>query len=167
MNALIIYESQFGNTEQIARSIARALAERGSVRLVSIDDAHPLMFESADLLVLGSPTQYHEATPDMLACLDHIPPHLLVKLAIAVFDTRYHIARVFAGSAAHVIAKEVENRGGSLIVPPESFFVTEREGPLEEGEVERAAVWAGTLADARVAPTVDSRAQRFIEEPLP
>ena len=156
MNALIIYESQFGNTEQIARSIAHALAQRGSVRLEPIEKADPMMFEGADLLVLGSPTQHHEATPDMLACLDHIPPQMLAKLAVAVFDTRYHIARVFAGSAAHVIAKEVQQRGGRLIAPPESFFVTNREGPLEAGEVERAASWAATLADALVAPAIES-----------
>jgi flavodoxin len=160
MNALIIYESQFGNTEQIARSVAHALAQRGSVRLEPIERADPLMFEGADLLLLGSPTQHHDATPDMLACLDHIPPQMLAKLAVAVFDTRYHIARVFAGSAAHVIAKEVQQRGGRLIAPPESFFVTNREGPLEAGEVERAASWAGTLADALVAPTVDSDSLR-------
>jgi hypothetical protein len=29
-----------------------------------------------------------------------------------------------------------------LILPPESFFVAEREGPLEVGELERAVQWA-------------------------
>ena len=29
-----------------------------------------------------------------------------------------------------------------LFTEPESFFVAEREGPLEEGELERAARWA-------------------------
>jgi flavodoxin len=156
MNALIIYESQFGNTEQIARSIAHALAERGSVRLEPIEKADPLTFEGASLLVLGSPTQHHEATPDMLAWLDRMPPQVLGRLAVAVFDTRYHISRVFAGSAAHAIGKEIQQRGGRLIAPPESFFVTDREGPLEAGEVERAASWAGALADALAARTVDS-----------
>jgi hypothetical protein len=29
-----------------------------------------------------------------------------------------------------------------LLMAPESFFVSEREGPLEDGELERAASWA-------------------------
>ena len=156
MNTLIIYESQFGNTEQIARAIAQALAGRASVCLEPIETADHLAFEGVALLVLGSPTQHHEATPDMLAWLDRVPPSALDGLAVAVFDTRYHMSRLFAGSAAHVIGKEVQARGGRLIAPPESFFVTGREGPLEPGEVERAAAWAGTLADILAAQAIGS-----------
>jgi len=47
-----------------------------------------------------------------------------------------------SGSAAHGIASKLKRAGASLIVEPESFFVAEREGPLEEGELERAATWA-------------------------
>jgi hypothetical protein len=105
--------------------------------------------------VLGSPTQYHEATPDMLAWLNRTHPRILDGLAVAVFDTRYHMSRLFSGSAAQMIGKEVQRRGGTLVAPPESFFVTDREGPLEAVEVERAASWANTLLDAlgaRAAP---------------
>jgi len=47
-----------------------------------------------------------------------------------------------SGSAAHRIASRLKRTGASLLVEPESFFVAEREGPLEEGELERAARWA-------------------------
>jgi hypothetical protein len=47
-----------------------------------------------------------------------------------------------SGSAASRIASKLKRTGASLILPPESFFVAEREGPLEEGELERAARWA-------------------------
>src|SRR5262245_23573608 len=147
MHILVIYETQFGNTEQIAQAIAQALGECGSVRLEPMGKVGYALEQGVDLLVLGSPTQHHEATPDMLAWLDHIPPNALDGMPIAVFDTRYHMSKLFSGSAAHVIGKEVQNRGGRLIAPPESFFVTGREGPLEAGEVERAASWASTLLD--------------------
>jgi flavodoxin len=148
MHTLVIYESQFGNTERIARAIAQALGEYGSVRLEPIGKAGPAVLQGIDLLMLGSPTQYNEATPDMLAWLDHIPPKILDGMPIAVFDTRYHMSKLLSGSAAHEIGKQVRERGGRLIVPPESFFVTGREGPLEAGEVERAAAWANTLLTA-------------------
>jgi hypothetical protein len=37
--------------------------------------------------------------------------------------------------------------GGKLVVPPEIFHVTEREGPLDEGELERAQEWAISVFD--------------------
>jgi flavodoxin len=147
MNALVMYESQFGNTEQIAQAIANTLGEHGAVQLKPIEHAAPPALERVHLLVLGSPTQHHEATPDMLAWFDQLPPKALDGLAVAVFDTRYHMSKLFSGSAAQAIGKEVRKRGGRLIVPPESFFVTDRQGPLEAGEVERAASWANRLLD--------------------
>jgi flavodoxin len=156
MNALIIYESQFGNTEQIAQAIARTLAERESVRLEPIENAGPPALEGVDLLVLGSPTQFQEATPDMLAWLDRLPPKALDGLAVAVFDTRYHMPRLLSGSAAWAVGKEIQERSGRLIAPPESFFVAERHGPLEAGEVERAAAWAGRMVAALAARAASS-----------
>jgi hypothetical protein len=35
--------------------------------------------------------------------------------------------------------------GGKRIVPLETFHVMEREGPLYEGEIERAAEWAKSI----------------------
>lgn len=145
MNALVLYESEFGNTQQIAQAIANVLAGHGPVRLESIYQVGCTVLEGVDLLVLGSPTQYQGATPDMLAWLDRIPPRALHRMPVAVFDTRYRLPRLLTGSAARAVSQMVQQQEGRLIVPPESFFVTEREGPLEAGEVERAASWAGTL----------------------
>jgi hypothetical protein len=47
-----------------------------------------------------------------------------------------------SGSAAPIIASRLKRAGASLVLPPESFFVAEREGPLEKGELERAEQWA-------------------------
>lgn len=44
--------------------------------------------------------------------------------------------------AAGPIAKRFVKKGGDLAVPPEGFFVAGTEGPLKEGELERAADWA-------------------------
>src|SRR5690349_4410701 len=119
MRTLVIYESLFGNTEQIAQAIRGALAEHGAARLMTVDQV------AADLLVIGCPTQHHEATPDTLAMLDRLPPAMLEQLPVAVFDTRYHMSRLLSGSAAHTVGKEIGQRGGRLVAPPESFFVTD------------------------------------------
>ncbi|MFC1983163.1 hypothetical protein ACFLV5_05230 [Chloroflexota bacterium] len=37
-------------------------------------------------------------------------------------------------------------KGGNLVVPEEGFFVKDKEGPLVDGEIERAARWARSMA---------------------
>jgi flavodoxin I len=142
MNALVIYDSTFGNTEQVARAIADSLGERGSVRLVRVSEASSPDLEGLDLLVLGCPTQRHKPTPVVQAFLASIPRRALGGMSAAAFGTRYRKARWLTGSAARAIAKGLRKAGASLLLPPESFFVAAREGPLEEGELQRAGDWA-------------------------
>jgi hypothetical protein len=60
----------------------------------------------------------------------------------AAFDTRADGSRLLTGAASQPIARKLRKRGYRLIVPPESFIVTDTEGPLKAGEVERADAWA-------------------------
>jgi len=46
------------------------------------------------------------------------------------------------GYAAKPIADRLVRKRGSLASPPEGFLVGGSEGPLKEGELERAAEWA-------------------------
>jgi len=142
MNAFVIYDSTFGNTEQIARAIADTLGEQGSVRVARVGEAGTLDVEGLDLLVLGCPTQRHKPTPAVQAFLVSLPRGALQGLPAAAFDTRYRKARWLTGAAARGIAKRLRKTGASPLLPPESFFVAARLGPLEEGELQRAGDWA-------------------------
>ena len=147
MNALVIYDSTFGNTEQIAQTIADTLADQGSVQLVQIHEASSLDLEGADLLVLGCPTQRHKPTPAVQAFLGSISRRALQGLPAAAFGTRYRKARWLTGSAARAIAESLRKVRGSLLLPAESFFVVGREGPLQEGELQRARDWAREVTE--------------------
>jgi flavodoxin len=150
MKALIIYESQYGNTEQIARAVAQVLQDWGSVRLLAADQADSRDLEVADLLVVGGPTQRHGLPPALHSLLENIPPNILGNTPALAFDTRFHWARWLTGSAAGQIAKRLERAGFVLFAPPESFFVLEEEGPLADGELARAAEWARRALDRLV-----------------
>ena len=65
----------------------------------------------------------------------------------AAFDTRAHKPALLVGSAAKGIARRLRERGYVLAAEPESFFVEGTPGPLEEGELERAAEWGRKLAN--------------------
>jgi len=53
------------------------------------------------------------------------------------------------GYAAGRIANNLKKKGGILIASPEGFFVTGGQGPLKEGELERAAAWAKGILESK------------------
>lgn len=142
MNTLIIYDSTFGNTAQLAQVMAGKLGEHGTVRTALAGEAELAELQGIDLLLVGGPTQRHGTSPAMKALLERLPRRTLRGSGAAAFDTRYHMDAWKSGSAAHRIAGRLKRTGASLLVEPESFFVAEREGPLEAGELERAARWS-------------------------
>jgi flavodoxin len=148
MNALIVYDSQFGNTERIAQCITSTLSEFGQARSARVGHAHPSELQGVDMLILGCPTQEMRQTLAMQSFIAHIPRELLSGLSVACFDTRFR-GGFWMLSAAPSMAKQLRLMGVELVVPPESFFVKamKKEGPLLAGEVERAASWAHMLSE--------------------
>jgi flavodoxin I len=144
MNAFILYDSKFGNTEQIARAIAAALEVDSAVQIQSfkMDATLP---PDLDLLIVGSPTHAHGIPPELKMFLDDLPAGALSGVSAAAFDTRYRMPVLLTGSAASGIAKRLRQKGARLVRGPESFFIEHSEGPLVQGEIERATAWAHEL----------------------
>jgi hypothetical protein len=46
-----------------------------------------------------------------------------------------------------VMAAKLREKGVSLLAEPESFIVKGTEGPLRDGELERASTWARQIVD--------------------
>jgi len=138
MKALVIYDSTYGNTEKIARAISEAIG--GQVRLVGeVNPANPHEF---DLLFICSPTHGGWFTEGIRDLLKASPA--LEGVSVAVFDTR--TKKSLFGFAAPRIARSLEKNGGKLAAPPEGFIVLGTQGPLLDGELERAAKWAIDIA---------------------
>jgi len=144
MNALVVFDSQFGTTERVARAIATRLESAGPVRLVSASDSPGIDLTGLDLLIVGGPTQWHGPRRALRAWIDAAPPVALRGLAIATFDTRLHWPAFLSGSAARTTAKSLQRKGARLVAPPESFFWNGKEG-LVAGELARATAWAESL----------------------
>ncbi len=159
MNCLIVYDTVYGNTEQVARAIATALMPAHSARLIKAEEIARLDAASIDLLIVGGPTHRHRISPHIAAVLKATPRGTLKGIKVATFDTRYRMAAWLSGSAASGIARHLRKLGGSLQVPPESFFI-ERDVPpqgekrrhnleqLEAGQIERATRWAMEIVNA-------------------
>jgi flavodoxin len=147
MNALVLYDSQYGDTQRIAQAIADKLAEFGEARAVRLDPSQPVELQGVDVFIVGCPTQGWRPTPATQSFLEEVSFEELRSLAVACFDTRFRLPRFMTGSAANVNARKLREKGISLLVAPESFFVKGTEEPLRNGELERAATWARQIAD--------------------
>ncbi|NPV07981.1 MAG: flavodoxin family protein [Anaerolineae bacterium] len=155
MSTLVVYDSRFGNTEKIARAIGETL---GATDVVRVSNVKPEQLTGVDLLIVGSPTHGFRPTPATTDLLKAIPDNALQGVKVAAFDTRIDPSEVkgfgglilrplmsIFGYAAKPIANRLAAKGGELIAPPEGFIVLDREGPLRDGELERAAHWARRL----------------------
>jgi flavodoxin len=145
MNVLVVFDSRFGNTERIARAIGETLGAGQPARILAVDQASARDIVGVDLLAVGGPTQGHGLSPALKGFLDRLSSEELRDVPIATFDTRLKWPRILAGSAAVTAAKHLTKKGAKLLTEPESFLVARAEGPLVEGELQRARSWARHL----------------------
>ncbi len=159
MKAIVAYDSAYGNTEQIARAIGSALGPEQQVETLRVGDVTPQKLEGISVLVVGSPTQKFSPTAATNALLKRIPNDGLRGVKVAAFDTRITEAEIerikilaffvkIFGYAAEPIAGKLQKKGGELAIAPAGFYVGGTEGPLLDGELERAAAWARKIAAA-------------------
>lgn len=161
MHAVIVFESIWGNTEQIGREIAAGL-DGGSVVVVDAASAPKTLDADVDLLIVGGPTHaFSMSTPrtresakqqgaeriPASGIREWISAHQSPRRAIpvATFDTRVVSPRL-PGSAAKKAMKRLVGLGYRPIAEPETFGVHGYSGPVADGELERARQWGAELA---------------------
>jgi len=152
MKALIICDSVFGNTEKVAQSIGAVLGPQGQVKTLLVGQVTMEQLRGLEVLIVGPPTRSFRPTPAISQFLKALPKNHLAGINVATFDTRIWLNTIDSaafrflvdkgGYAANTMAKALTKKGGNPIVPPEGFLVTGEQGPLKEGELERAAEWA-------------------------
>lgn len=147
MKALVIYDSAYGNTEKVAQAMAEALGCEAR----RVTEVQPAQLTGLDALIVGSPTQKFQPLKPVKDFLKAIPAGKLNGVRVAAFDTRIALedtnsailnffVKLF-GYAAEPIGKRLTKKGGDLAMPPEGFYVEGTEGPLKDGELERAKAW--------------------------
>ncbi len=161
MKALVVYESMFGNTRDIAEAIAIGLREHAEVEVVDVALAPALVPADVDLVVAGGPTHAFSMSREstrgnavqrgaddedlhagLREWLHGLPPNGSAA-EFAAFDTRVDIP-LLPGSAAKSAAKAARHLG-FRVAEPESFRVEGYEGPILAGELDRATDWGRSL----------------------
>jgi len=164
VRALVVYESMFGATRDVAAAVAEGLGTGMAVDLAEVADA-PDAPRDVDLLVVGGPTHVHgmvgrrsraaaeDQAADELVSSGPLLRDWIAELpkardrAAAAFDTRIGKAEWLVGSAGHGIGKRLRRHGYRVIGDHESFFVTGDDGALEDGQLHRAREWGARLAE--------------------
>jgi flavodoxin len=154
MKPLVIYDSFYGNTQKIAEALAQALG----CEAVKVQNLSPDQLVGVELLILGSPTRGFSPSPDIKNFLKSQPSLAFKNMKVTAFDTRLSMVdlnsrflsfmvKIF-GYASGTMVKILQKKGGALLVPPEWFLVNDSEGPLRDGELERATEWAKRILAA-------------------
>jgi flavodoxin len=158
MKALVIYDTFFSNTEKIAQAVGKGLGTDNEVTVVKVDAVKSEMLEGLDFLIVGSPTRAFSPTPASKTFIRKLSANQLSGVKVTAFDTRLPInektpgilrflAGIF-GYADKPLLDELKKKGGVQVVPSEGFMVTDSEGPLADGELERAAEWGKEIRKA-------------------
>lgn len=157
MKILILFDSYFGNTERTAYSIGEGLNKHGKVKLKRLSEASPEILEGINLLILGTPTRAFRPTKAAVDFLKKLPADSLSDVGIAAFDTRISLDDVDSkflrfmaglfGFAAEPLQKLMVKKGGTAVGKPEGFYVEGTEGPMADGELERASDWAASMVE--------------------
>ncbi|MGN6240596.1 MAG: flavodoxin domain-containing protein [Cellulosimicrobium cellulans] len=171
MDAAVVYESMYGNSERVAQAVAEGLSETVRVMVVDVSDpaASPDALRHMGLVVAGGPTHafgmtrpttraeaVQRASGDvsdratgLREWVESVPRQDETRLA-ATFDTRVTKVKSLPGSAARGAAKVLRRAGFRLVAPPASFYVGDVEGPLDDGELDRARAWGRALGKVLV-----------------
>jgi len=152
MNKLVVFDSVFGNTARVAQAIGDALSVHGEVGVFHVSKVEPEHLKYLRTFFIGSPTRGFRPTRAMTTFLIELDAKSLAGVKVYAFDTRVDVTQLKSspltqmvkifGYAAPSLAKRAVKRGGTIAVPPEGFFVKDSEGPLVDGELERATAWA-------------------------
>jgi flavorubredoxin len=77
MKIVVIYDSKTGNTEKMAKAIAKGASEHAEIEIKKIGEAFPLTIMSdADGVIFGSPVYYADISNNMKDFLEHVKTYI-------------------------------------------------------------------------------------------
>ena len=153
MKGLVLFRSHYGNTKQVADSIAQQITAMGSQAVVQDLRQKLADLEGFDFFMVGSPTRFARADGKALKALKQLRKKGLTEKPVAVFDTFGPIPTdpgeleknkkwLYPGAAGrmHKLAGEQ-----GLNIYPETLrceVLGGMKGPLADHQLEKAAAFA-------------------------
>ena len=141
MKAVVVFDSNQGNTRKIAETLAKELGE--GTKAISVSDFNIKDLNGIDLIIAGSPIIGWKPTEKMDKFLSDLDKDQLKGIKAASFDTRVKL--FIHGDAMEKISDKLKNAGSEIIIKPQAFIVQGKETVLADGEIEKAVKWAKSI----------------------
>lgn len=135
--AIVIFDTNFGNTERIGKCISIGLRRAGvTVECSNTRETRPEVLKTYDLIIMGAPTQKFTASKPMKEFIDRLDEKSgLAGKAFFAFDTK--LPSRFSGSAAKYIESRLEQIGLREAAQRSSAIGRGSTFKLDEGEEKR------------------------------
>ena len=146
----VVYDSKYGNTKRAAEQIADGLKEKAEIEVVvgSTKEVDPQKIANYDALIIGAPNHMGKPSRTIIKFIDSLAKvESNAKWAVA-FDTYFQRQRYFE-RAMKKLEKQINQKlpKVKLITPGLSIKVDGVNGPVAEGELQRAKDFGKKIAN--------------------
>ncbi len=150
---IVVYDSQYGNTERVAETIAERMRDAGEIEtyLTNVKDVDIEAIANYDAILLGSPNHAHGPTRSIKKFIDRLSNLPLAGKAFAVFDT-YMGKDV--GKAVTKMEQQMHEKVPALkmLAPGLSIQVEKWKGPIVDEELPKCKEFGTAIAAALKVP---------------
>jgi hypothetical protein len=150
MKSVVVYDSYFGNTEVVAKTIHEVLQQSHNSKLIHVSEAYDLNVEDYDLIVIGSPTRYYKPTLPIIELVREVKPY---PVKVAFFDTRMDAEghwllgpiENLLGFAVDTMVSLIASGEADMDIEPLGVYVKSTQGPVAKSSLKDIQAWATLL----------------------
>lgn len=132
--AVVVYDSKFGSTEQVALRLAVLLEDQGvTTTCVKVSNFDIKLLADVEIIAIGGPTHTFGMSKPMVEFMGRLREVSLRGKSAFAFDTRFE--SIISGSAAKRIETILVSLGAKIAAPRYSAFVN-KQGVLKQGRTD-------------------------------
>ncbi len=155
--AIVIFDTRYGNTGKVARSLASGLNEAGvGTVCVNLRDVDLGALRNFTLICIGSPTEYFTASRSMRSFLSAFKADRLKGKYGFAFDSRFESR--MSGSASRFIERSLRRAGAAIIMTSEKALV--------RGEIGKPDRMVLLLGEEERFRTIGTRLGMLVQEKI-
>ncbi|MFQ6106799.1 MAG: flavodoxin family protein [Thermoplasmata archaeon] len=142
--ALVLYDSQYGNTKMVAETIAEGIETKGMQADVRhMKEVDPMDVPGYDVIAIGTPNHLGGPTGRAKKLVKSLKAKDLERKTFGFFDT---CLKGEEGKATRKLANKLRDIAPGVMIAPElSILIGGMKGPIVDGELPKCAEFVGGL----------------------
>lgn len=158
MKVLVVYDSNFGNNEKIAKVLEKEIGKKHQISICHVNYFKETLLSGVDLLIIGSPTHAFHPTKAIKHMIRKMDSSMIQSMWIGLYDTRLDMGKVdllilkvmkkLRGSAVGKMKQMLLKKNAKIKHEINGFIVSDKEGPVKSSEWEKIKSWANQLVES-------------------